>query len=273
MVNRVLTSPYLWWFDPFPAGLDLAIGRPTVLALSSMAMTASSRAPQGAGSQESERSPFARLTELLAPYQPAKPLITLSLGEPQHPVPDFVGPVLAKHIADFGRYPIAKGIEPFRRAAANWLSTRFELPRPVDPETELLVLNGSREGLFFAAMTAARYVGERKGRPAILMPESVLSRLWRRRARRGLRGDLSADHARQRISARSRRARRCHAGAHGCDLHRLAGQSARRGGLAGLFRPVENTRRPLRLHDPERRMLFGNLHQGSARQHAGMRRA
>src|SRR5712664_2212652 len=135
-----------------------------------MAMTASSRAPQGPGSQESERSPFARLTELLAPYQPAKPLITLSLGEPQHPVPDFVGPVLAQHIAEFGRYPIAKGIDPFRRAAAYWLSIRFQLPRPIDPETELLVLNGSREGLFFAALTAARYVGERKGRPAILMP-------------------------------------------------------------------------------------------------------
>src|ERR1700720_375483 len=135
-----------------------------------MAMTAPSRAPQGTGSQESERSPFARLTELLGPYQPAKPLITLSLGEPQHPVPAFVGPVLAKHIGDFGRYPIAKGIEPFRRAAANWLSTRFDLPRGVDPETELLVLNGSREGLFFAGLTATRYVGERKGRPAILMP-------------------------------------------------------------------------------------------------------
>ena len=97
-------------------------------------------------------------------------MITLSLGEPQHPVPDFVGPVLAKHIADFGRYPLAKGIEPFRRAAANWLSTRFDLPRPVDPESEILVLNGSREGLFFAAITAARYVGPRKGKPAILMP-------------------------------------------------------------------------------------------------------
>ena len=72
-----------------------------------MAMTASSRAPEGAGTQESERSPFARLTELLAPYQPGKPLIALSLGEPQHPVPEFVGPVLANHIADFGRYPIA----------------------------------------------------------------------------------------------------------------------------------------------------------------------
>ena len=133
-------------------------------------MTASSRASHGAGASESERSPFARLTELLAPYKPGKPLITLSLGEPQHPVPDFVGPVVANHIADFGRYPIAKGIEPFRRAAAHWLSTRFELPRPIDPESELLVLNGSREGLFFAALTAARYVGERRGRPAILIP-------------------------------------------------------------------------------------------------------
>ncbi len=133
-------------------------------------MTAPSRAPQGERHQDSERSPFARTAELLAPYKPGKPLIALSLGEPQHPLPDFVGPVLAQHVAEFGRYPLAKGIEPFRKAAANWLSTRFKLPRPVDPESEVLVLNGSREGLFFAAITAARYVGERRGKPAILMP-------------------------------------------------------------------------------------------------------
>jgi aspartate/methionine/tyrosine aminotransferase len=135
-----------------------------------MAMTAASRASEGAGQTDSERSPFARLTELLAPYKPGKPLIALSLGEPQHPVPGFVGEVLARHIAEFGRYPIAKGIEPFRKTAAAWLSTRFKLPRPIDPETEILVLNGSREGLFFAALAAARAVGNRKGRPAILMP-------------------------------------------------------------------------------------------------------
>ncbi|MBS0530685.1 MAG: aminotransferase class I/II-fold pyridoxal phosphate-dependent enzyme [Proteobacteria bacterium] len=140
-----------------------------------MATTASSHAAQDAGSPAAsaathERSPFARLTELLAPYQPGLPLITLSLGEPQHPVPSFVGPVLAKHINEFGRYPIARGIEPFRRAVANWLGARFGLPRAVDPETEILVLNGSREGLFFAALTAARYVGARKGTPAILVP-------------------------------------------------------------------------------------------------------
>ena len=98
-----------------------------------MAMTASSGVAQGAGSStpagQAERSPFLRTAELLAPYQPGKPLIALSLGEPQHPVPAFVGPVLAKHTAEFGRYPMAKGIEPFRRAVANWLSTRFHLPR------------------------------------------------------------------------------------------------------------------------------------------------
>jgi N-succinyldiaminopimelate aminotransferase len=153
------------------------MGRSAVLkVLAFLPMTSIASPPAiKAGSRTSagpdgERSPFARLTELLAPYQPGLPLITLSLGEPQHPVPDFVGPVLAKHVADFGRYPIAKGIEPFRRAAAAWMHTRFDLPRPLDPESEVLVLNGSREGLFFAAITAARYVGPRNGTPAILLP-------------------------------------------------------------------------------------------------------
>src|SRR6187402_1188664 len=149
-------------------------GRFESAGVSDMAMTASSGVAQGAGSHtaagQAERSPFLRTTELLSPYQPGKPLIALSLGEPQHPVPAFVGPVLAKHIADFGRYPIAKGIEPFRRAAAAWMGKRFNLPRPLDPESELLVLNGSREGLFFAAITAARYAGARHGTPVILLP-------------------------------------------------------------------------------------------------------
>lgn len=139
-----------------------------------MAITASSRSAAAAGAQDgaqvSERSPFARLTDLLSPFQPGKPLINMSIGEPQHPVPGFVGPVLAKHINEFGRYPAAKGIEPFRQAAAAWATRRFDLPKEVDPETEILVLNGSREGLFFAAIAAARYVGPRKGAPAILMP-------------------------------------------------------------------------------------------------------
>jgi len=116
------------------------------------------------------RSPFVRLTDLIAGIPPGKPVINLSVGEPQHPVPAFVAPVLAAHIADFGRYPPNKGIEPFRKAVATWLGRRFKLPRPVDPESEVLVLNGTREGLFLGAISARRWVGPRAGTPAVLIP-------------------------------------------------------------------------------------------------------
>ena len=116
------------------------------------------------------RSPFARLNELLADVKPHKPPISLAVGEPQHPVPGFVGPVLQKHLADFGRYPANRGIDPFLAAAAGWLGRRYKLTRPVDPNSEVLVLNGTREGLFLGAITARQWVGKRSGPPAILIP-------------------------------------------------------------------------------------------------------
>jgi len=116
------------------------------------------------------RSPFVRLTELIAGIEPGKPAINLSVGEPQHPVPSFVGPALAAHLAEFGRYPANKGIEPFRQAVAQWLGRRYALPRPVDPDSEVLVLNGTREGLFLAAIAARRWVAPRIGTPAMLIP-------------------------------------------------------------------------------------------------------
>ena len=116
------------------------------------------------------RSPFVRLTELIAGIEPGKPVINLSVGEPQHPIPPFVGPMLAAHLADFGRYPANKGIEPFRRAVAAWLARRYKLARAVDPESEVLVLNGTREGLFLAAIAAKRWVPRRAGKPAVLIP-------------------------------------------------------------------------------------------------------
>ncbi len=118
----------------------------------------------------SSRSPFVRLTDLIAGIAPGKPVINLSVGEPQHPIPAFVGPVLAEHLADFGRYPANKGIEQFRQAVADWLGRRYALPRAVDPETEVLVLNGTREGLFLAAIAARRWVTPRAGKPAVLIP-------------------------------------------------------------------------------------------------------
>src|SRR5262244_1478138 len=76
------------------------------------------------------RSPFVRLAELIGDLKPGKPVINLSVGEPQHPIPSFVGPVLAAHLPRFGRYPLGKGTERFRRAAVDWLGRRYQLKRP-----------------------------------------------------------------------------------------------------------------------------------------------
>jgi aspartate/methionine/tyrosine aminotransferase len=136
-----------------------------------MFMNAAEREQPPSSARTAEmRSPFARLNDLLAPFQPGKPAINCAVGEPQHPVPAFTGPVMAKHIAEFNRYPANKGTERFRKSAADWLARRFELPRVLDPESEVLVLNGTREGLFLAALAASRNAAPKPGRPAILVP-------------------------------------------------------------------------------------------------------
>jgi N-succinyldiaminopimelate aminotransferase len=116
------------------------------------------------------RSPFVRLRELIDGIPPGQPAISLAVGEPQHPIPGFVGPIVAAHVAEFGRYPANKGLDEFAQAVAGWLGRRFVLERPVDPATEVLVLNGTREGLFLAALAAMNWVTPRTGRPAVLIP-------------------------------------------------------------------------------------------------------
>jgi N-succinyldiaminopimelate aminotransferase len=116
------------------------------------------------------RSPFVRLRELLGDIPPGKPAISLAVGEPQHAIPPFVGKVIAAHLDEFGRYPMNKGIDAFAQAVGKWLDRRYRLERPVDPATEVLVLNGTREGLFLAALAAKNWVAPRAGRPAVLIP-------------------------------------------------------------------------------------------------------
>src|SRR5262245_3150336 len=136
-----------------------------------MFMTAAERVSSAASSRaDAGRSPFVRLRELLGDLEPEQTPISLAVGEPQHAVPAFVGPVLAAHIDEFGRYPMNKGLDAFCQAAAAWLGRRFALPRPIDPASEILVLSGSREGLFLAAIAAARWASGRRGRPAMLIP-------------------------------------------------------------------------------------------------------
>src|SRR5208282_2055380 len=103
---------------------------------------------------QDSRSPFVRLREFLGDIPPGQLAISMAVGEPQHPIPPFVGPVIAAHVDEFGRYPMNKGLDAFCEAVVKWLNRRYALERPVDPATEVLVLNGTREGLFLAALAA-----------------------------------------------------------------------------------------------------------------------
>jgi len=123
-----------------------------------------------AGRVVDTRSPFVRLAELIADTAPGKPAIDLGVGEPKHAVPPFVATVMAAHIHDFGRYPRNEGTPQFRQTVAEWAARRYRLGRVPDPNREVLVLSGSREGLFLGAIAATRHVANRAGRPAILIP-------------------------------------------------------------------------------------------------------
>jgi aspartate/methionine/tyrosine aminotransferase len=113
---------------------------------------------------------FPRLRRLLGDTPPGGEPIPMSIGEPQHPVPGFVGPILAGHAASLSRYPPNEGIAELREAASDWLGRRYGVPEGYrDPETAILPLNGTREGLFSACVALSPE--EKAGRtPAVLMP-------------------------------------------------------------------------------------------------------
>jgi aspartate/methionine/tyrosine aminotransferase len=92
--------------------------------------------------------PFARLATLLGDEKPGKPPISLSIGDPSGTVPDFVAEALRKEAARFGNYPAIAGTPDWRDAAAGWLNRRFALGEAISPDSHVLPLNGTREGLF-----------------------------------------------------------------------------------------------------------------------------
>ena len=114
-------------------------------------------------------SPFTKLRRLLdgIPAGHARP-IELTIGEPREAMPNFITSRLNEAAALYGKYPPIKGSDELKSAIAGWLARRYRIPGGVDPAREILALNGSREGLFFACLPA---VGRKaiKGQPAILM--------------------------------------------------------------------------------------------------------
>jgi N-succinyldiaminopimelate aminotransferase len=92
--------------------------------------------------------PFERLRALLDGVAPASlPAIRLSIGEPQHPTPDFVRQALVAHLDGLSTYPATAGLDALRETMAAWFRRRYNLTT-LDPAREVLPVNGSREALF-----------------------------------------------------------------------------------------------------------------------------
>ncbi|MBB5205531.1 N-succinyldiaminopimelate aminotransferase [Inhella inkyongensis] len=97
--------------------------------------------------------PFERLRALqvgIAP-NPALRAISLGLGEPRHPAPTVVLEAMRDNLAGLSNYPATAGAPELRAAIAAWIQRRYGLH--LDPATQVLPCNGSREALFAIAQT------------------------------------------------------------------------------------------------------------------------
>jgi N-succinyldiaminopimelate aminotransferase len=119
--------------------------------------------------------PFERLRQLLSGVQPdpSRPHIGLGIGEPRHPTPAFLKDALcaAVQAADGGlsSYPATAGTPALRQACGTWLQRRYGLT--VDPTTQVLPVNGSREALFSLAQTVVNPRGFANGaEPVVVCP-------------------------------------------------------------------------------------------------------
>jgi N-succinyldiaminopimelate aminotransferase len=93
--------------------------------------------------------PFQKLNTLFEGIAPqhAYPPISLHIGEPKHATPGFIRDVLTDNLAGMAVYPTTLGVRPLRASVAEWLTRRFSLSG-IDPDTQVIPVNGSREALF-----------------------------------------------------------------------------------------------------------------------------
>ena len=110
---------------------------------------------------------FPRLRLLLDHHDPGGDVIHMTIGEPKHAFPSWVADVIAENAAGFNRYPPNEGSPELRKACTDWLARRYGVT--FDPDTQVMALNGTREGLYNATMALCPEAKNGQ-RPAILLP-------------------------------------------------------------------------------------------------------
>lgn len=110
---------------------------------------------------------FPRLRGLLDAHAPGGEVVHMTIGEPRHAFPPWISDIIRDAAAEFGRYPPNEGTPELLEAIAGWLGRRYGVQ--VDPARQLMVLNGTREGLYNAVMALCPETKAGKP-PVILMP-------------------------------------------------------------------------------------------------------
>ncbi|MDP9919388.1 N-succinyldiaminopimelate aminotransferase [Variovorax boronicumulans] len=112
--------------------------------------------------------PFERLKQLFAGVTPAPEFapISLGIGEPKHATPAFIKDALSAGLGALAAYPATAGELKLRTAFTHWLHRRYSLT--LDPATQVLPVNGSREALFSLAQTVVDASAHPK--PVVMSP-------------------------------------------------------------------------------------------------------
>ncbi|MGB7316375.1 MAG: aminotransferase class I/II-fold pyridoxal phosphate-dependent enzyme [Planktotalea sp.] len=110
---------------------------------------------------------FPRLRALLDHHTPGGDVVHMTIGEPKHAFPDWVSGIIADNAAGFNSYPPNDGTPELQGAIADWLKRRFGAV--VDPSNQVMALNGTREGLYNAAMALCPET-KNGAQPVILTP-------------------------------------------------------------------------------------------------------
>ncbi|MEO7495991.1 MAG: succinyldiaminopimelate transaminase [Massilia sp.] len=122
--------------------------------------------------------PFEKLRQLFLGITPNPEFapISLGIGEPKHPTPQFIQKALMHSVQGLANYPTTVGSDPLRQAIAAWLERRYGIPA-LDPATQVLPVNGSREALFGIAHCVVNPSGD-PAKPALVMSPNPFYQIY-----------------------------------------------------------------------------------------------
>ncbi len=110
---------------------------------------------------------FPRLRALLDGFAPGGDVVHMTIGEPKHAFPHWVTDVIVENASGFNTYPPNEGSPELLGAIAGWVRRRYGVA--LDAEARVMALNGTREGLYNAAMALCPEVKNGQ-RPVIACP-------------------------------------------------------------------------------------------------------